>query len=281
MKRPSLQISIQASFALAIIFNSFGLKLLAQDAPTSDSQKPTLYIVGDSTVRNGANNQRGWGERIGRFFDTTKINVENRAIAGRSSRTFINEGRWDKILEAARPGDFVLIQMGHNDGGAVDDGRRARGSLPGLGEETKEIDNSQTGQHEVVHTYGWYLRKYIADARAKGMTVYLCSQIPHCPQKPVEAATADKDLVEKVKHVAWAEEIAKDQNVPFVDLNRTILKHYVGMEPADIKSKYFTPVDNTHTSTDGAELNAACVVECLRSLKDCKLADYLLPEDSK
>src|SRR5262249_38052832 len=148
--------------------------------------KPTLYIVGDSTVKNGANNQRGWGERIAKLFDTGKINVENRAIAGRSSRTFINEGRWDKILEVAKPGDFVIIQMGHNDGGLVDDGQRARGSLPGIGEETKEIDNSQTHQHEVVHTYGWYLRKYIADARAKGMTPILCSQIPHCPQKPVE-----------------------------------------------------------------------------------------------
>jgi rhamnogalacturonan acetylesterase len=235
---------------------------------TQGGGKPTLYIVGDSTVKNGTNNQHGWGERIAKFFDTSKINVENRAIAGRSSRTFINEGRWDKILAAAKPGDFVIIQMGHNDGGPVDD-KKSRGSLPGIGEETKEIDNAQTGAHEVVHTYGWYLRKYIADARDKGMTPILCTQIPHCPQKPVE-----EGAVESAKTVDWAEQVAKNENVLFADLNRTILKHYVGIDPAEIKTKYFTTLDNTHTNTDGADLNAACVVECLRGLKDNPLGKF-------
>ena len=64
----------------------------------------------------------------------------------------------------------MLIQFGHNDAGAINDTSRARGSLPGLGEETQEIDNLLTGKHEVVHTFGWYLRKMIADTRAKGAT---------------------------------------------------------------------------------------------------------------
>ncbi|HZZ30206.1 MAG TPA: rhamnogalacturonan acetylesterase [Pirellulales bacterium] len=276
--------------AVGALLYTAGLPCFAADEPganppvaanktekAADTQAglPTLFIVGDSTVKNGTNNQHGWGERSAKFFDTTKINVQNRAIAGRSSRTFINEGRWDKILETAKPGDFVIIQMGHNDGGAVDDGRRARGSLPGIGEETQEIDNSQTHQHEVVHTYGGYLRKYISDARAKGMTPILCSQVPHCPQKPVE-----EGAVENVKTVAWAEQVAKNEGVLFADLNRTILKHYVGLEPVDIKSKYFTTLDNTHTNTDGADLNAACVVECLRSLKDNPLGKYLVDPSS-
>src|SRR3712207_2998098 len=78
--------------------------------------KPTLFLVGDSTVKNGTKGQRGWGEEIGKYFDTTKINIVNRAIGGRSSRTFQTEGRWDKVLEELKPGDFVLIQFGHNDG---------------------------------------------------------------------------------------------------------------------------------------------------------------------
>ncbi len=235
--------------------------------------RPTLFIVGDSTVKNGTKGQQGWGEPIAALFDATRIKVENRAIGGRSSRTFQTEGRWDKLLAAARPGDFVLIQMGHNDGGPLDDRSRARGTLRGTGEETREIDNPITGKKEVVHTYGWYLRKYVADARAKGLTPVLLSPVPHCPRQPVE-----KGAVEKNNYVTWSEEVAKAEKVPFVNLNRLVLARYAGMDPADIKAKYFTPADNTHTSPAGAELNAACVVEGIRELKDCTLKDYLLLE---
>ncbi|HZT82620.1 MAG TPA: rhamnogalacturonan acetylesterase [Gemmataceae bacterium] len=236
--------------------------------------RPTLFIVGDSTVKNGTKGQQGWGEPIAALFDATRIKVENRAIGGRSSRTFQTEGRWDKLLAAARPGDFVLIQMGHNDGGPLDDRSRARGTLRGTGEETREIDNPITGKKEVVHTYGWYLRKYVADARAKGLTPVLLSPVPHCPRQPVE-----KGAVEKNNYVTWSEEVAKAEKVPFVNLNRLVLARYAGMDPADIKAKYFTPADNTHTSPAGAELNAAAVAEGLRGLKDCKLKDYLLPAE--
>ena len=237
----------------------------------SDPSLPTLFIVGDSTVKNGTRGQLGWGDPIARFFDRSRINVENHAIGGRSSRTFINEGRWDRILTAAKAGDFVLVQMGHNDGGPLDDPARARGSLRGTGEETREIDNPLTGKHEVVHTYGWYLRKYVADARGKGMTPILCSPIPHCPQRPVELGS-----VEASNYVKWSAEVAKDQNVLFVDLNRITMHHYAALEPAQIKERYFTSADNTHTNGAGAEVNAASVVLGLRALKDCPLAGYLL-----
>src|SRR5262249_38791351 len=112
--------------------------------PPPGDKRPTLFIVGDSTVKNGTKGQMGWGEAIAKHFDKDKIKVANHAIGGRSSRTFQTEGRWDKILAAARPGDLVLIQMGHNDGGPLDDAKRARGSLRGTGEETREIDNPIT-----------------------------------------------------------------------------------------------------------------------------------------
>jgi HEAT repeat protein/lysophospholipase L1-like esterase len=233
---------------------------------------PTLYIVGDSTVKNGTKGQMGWGDPLIGLFDKARIKVENHAIGGRSSRTFQTEGRWDKILASARAGDFVLVQMGHNDGGPLDDAKRARGTLPGIGEETREIDNLITKKKEVVHTYGWYLRKYVTDARAKGMTPILCSPIPHCPAKPVEAGA-----VEKSRYVEWSAEVARQEKAHFIDLNRIILSKYVGVAPADLKAKYFTPADSTHTSPAGAELNAVCVAEGLRGLKDCPLSGYLLP----
>src|SRR5438093_5429266 len=146
-----------AAFALAAV-------LVTAPDNVASATLPTLFIVGDSTVKTGNKGQQGWGDPIKALFDKTQIKVENHAIGGRSSRTFQTEGRWDKILASAKPGDFVLVQMGHNDGGPLDDAKRARGSLPGTGEETREIDNPITKKKEVVHTYGWYLRKYIADA---------------------------------------------------------------------------------------------------------------------
>jgi lysophospholipase L1-like esterase len=236
----------------------------------ADKERPTLFIVGDSTVKTGTKGQQGWGDPIVSLFDPEKIKVDNRAIGGRSSRTFQTEGRWDKILAAAKAGDFVLIQMGHNDGGPLDDASRARGTLRGVGDETKEIDNPLTKRKEVVHTYGWYLRKYIADARAKGMTPILVSPIPHCPRKPLE-----KGAVEKNNYVAWSEETATAEKVSFINLNRLVMAHYAEMKPEEIKSKYFTAADDTHTSPAGAERNATCVVEGVRGLKDCALKDYL------
>lgn len=251
------------------------LVALAAAVPAADepaARLPTLFIVGDSTVKNNTRGQQGWGDPLAAHFDKSRIKVENHAIGGRSSRTFQTEGRWDKILAAARPGDFVLIQMGHNDAGPLDDARRARGSLPGTGDETRAIDNPLTKKKEVVHTYGWYLRKYVHDARDRGMTPMLLSPVPHCPRRPVE-----KGAVEKSPYVAWSEEVAKAEQVPFVNLNRLVMGKYAGMAPEDVKAKYFTPPDNTHTSPAGAELNAAAVAEGIRGLADCKLKDYLLP----
>ena len=108
-------------------------------------QKPVLYIIGDSTVRNGdgtgKNGQWGWGNFIADYFETTKISVQNLAIGGRSSRTFITEGRWDKILAVLKKGDYVLIQFGHNDSGPLDDTARARGTINGIGNESRETYN--------------------------------------------------------------------------------------------------------------------------------------------
>ena len=166
-----------------------------------DPNLPTLFIVGDSTAAENGDGAVGWGMPFPSFFDLTKINVANRARGGRSSRTFQTEGWWNGILSVAKPGDFVLIQFGHNDGGPLDDTNRARGSIPGLGEESKEIYNPIMKKQEVVHTYGWYLRKYIADARAKGMTPIICSPVPRMPTQPRKPGDVDR-------YVVWSREIA-------------------------------------------------------------------------
>src|SRR5262249_51344517 len=155
------------------------------------------------------------------LFDKDKIKVENHAIGGRSSRTFQTEGRWEKVLAKAKPNDFVLIQLGHNDGGPLDDDKRARGSLRGVGDDSKEIFNPIVKKKEVVRTYGWYLRKYVKDARDKGLTPILLSPVPRCPRQPVE-----KGAVEKNSYVAWSEQVATEEKALFVHLNKIVLARY-------------------------------------------------------
>ena len=234
---------------------------------------PILYIVGDSTVHNPSKTERGWGDVISKYFDASKIHVENHALGGRSSRTFITQGWWDKVLKTAKPGDYVLIQMGHNDGGPLDDTNRARGTIRSLSEDTIDIYNPITKQPETVHTYGWYMRKYISDSRKQGLKPILCTPVPHCPKAVV--STGD---VESSDYVRMSTEVAKSEQVPFVNINQITMSHYAGMAVSEIKEKYFTPADNTHSSYEGAELNARSVVEGIRQIKELKLVEYLLPE---
>ena len=128
-----------------------------RDAPqeiVAANHLPTLWIAGDSTLRSNAP-MRGWGQDLGAFFDPKKINVVNRAIGGRSSRTFFSEGRWQEILDRLKPGDFVIIQFGHNDVGPLDARGKFRGSIKGIGDETEKVTKPD-GTTEEVHSYGWY-----------------------------------------------------------------------------------------------------------------------------
>src|SRR5713101_664970 len=232
-----------------------------------NSNLPTLFVVGDSTANNNANGAQGWGDPFISYFDAKKINVLNRARGGRSSRTFITEGLWDKVLSEMKRGDFVLIQFGHNDAGATNDASRARGSLPGTGEETQEIDNVLTKKHEVVHTYGWYMRKMIADTKAKGAMPIVMSLTVRNIWKDgrVERGSGKFGL--------WAAEIAKSQNVTFIDLTTLIANKYEELGEEKVKELFAT--DHTHTSAAGAELNASLVVEGLKILRSKPLNRYL------
>jgi lysophospholipase L1-like esterase len=249
----------------------------ATDPPyekTSNPSLPTLWVIGDSTVRNGngkgANGQWGWGDPLKKLFDPAKINVVNRAIGGRSSRTFITEGRWDTVLNEAKPGDFVIMQFGHNDPAPLDDDKRARGTIRGIGEETKDIYNPIRKVNETVHTFGWYMRKYVRDAKAKGITPIVCSYIPRCPApgKPIVPTTGP------TSYQLWAKEVAEQEHAVYVDLFDLIWADYVKMTPEDIKAKYFTAADNTHTSVAGAEMNARKVTDGIR-MACPDLAKYL------
>lgn len=252
------------------------LLALAAIAPAQQDtgrRLPTLFIVGDSTVHNTTKGQRGWGDVIARWFDPAKILVENRARGGRSSRTYRTEGLWDQVAAELRPGDFVLMQFGHNDGGSLTQGR-ARASLHGSGEETQEVVSAATGKPELVHTYGWYMRHYAEEAKAKGATAIILSPIPRNIWK--EGANGPTVARASADYGKWAAEAAKAAGAYFVNLNELVARRYEAAGRQKVAETYFGPTDHTHTTPAGAELNAACVVEGIRGLKDCPLADYLL-----
>jgi rhamnogalacturonan acetylesterase len=234
--------------------------------------KPTLFLIGDSTVKNGKGKGDGslwgWGSFIGNLFDTGKINVENAALGGTSSRTFQTNGLWDAVLAKVKKGDFVMMQFGHNDGSALDDTARARGTIKGIGIESKEIYNPIKKKQEVVYTYGWYLRKFISDIKAKGATPIVCSPIPRNPVKD------DAVVLANDSYAGWAEEVAKAEKVDFIPLNKIIKDKYAALSATEVKT-FFTEKDHTHTNEAGAKLNAAAVVEGLKNLKNNKLNNYL------
>jgi lysophospholipase L1-like esterase len=233
---------------------------------------PTLFLIGDSTVRNGEGDGRnqgewGWGDFLATKFDTNRINIVNQAIGGLSSRTYLTQGHWERVLAMMKKGDFVMMQFGHNDGGAVNDTSRARASLRGSGDETQEIDNLLTHRHEVVHTYGWYLRKFISDARAAGVTPLVCSLIPR------QTWRDGKIVRNKNDYAGWAGQTAQAAGAPFVDINEIIAARYDELGPAKTATLF---VEGPHTNAEGAELNAQCVMAGLKALPDDPLAPYLL-----
>jgi rhamnogalacturonan acetylesterase len=245
-----------------------GLAVVMAITAFSAQHKPSLHTIGDSTVRNSNKETWGWGTPVAALFDTLIIHVENNAMAGRSTRTFLSEGRWDKVLQTLKPGDFVTMQFGHNEGSVPDTTKNGRrGVLKGTGEETKVL-KWPDGHVETVHTYGWYLRKFVSESKAKGATPLIVSMIPRNEFRDGKVLRADQDFGK------WAAEVAAQEGVYFIDLNRIVADKYDQLGPEKVKA--FFPGDHTHTNLAGATLNAISVTEGIRALKECPLNKYLL-----
>jgi lysophospholipase L1-like esterase len=255
------------------------------DRPVEDAAKfklqtkanpalPTLYLIGDSTMKVGTAGQRGWGEELAPFFDPKKINVVNQAIGGRSSRTYQTEGRWDAALAMIEKGDFVIIQFGHNDASPVNEdppvtaGTRARGTIKGVGEETQEVDNILTKKHEVVHTFGWYMRKYVTDVKARGATPIVFSLTPRNNWRDGKIVRASGD-----NYGGWAQQVAEATGAIFVDDNEIIAEGLDKLGPD--KTLPLFADKKLHFSPEGAAFAAKMAVSGLKSIAGKPLDEYL------
>jgi lysophospholipase L1-like esterase len=246
--------------------------------PPAKPGLPTLFLCGDSTMDTRPNAKEplvnnfrariGWGGSVIPYFDLGKINIENHAKGGISTRTFMNGGYWRSIFTRLKPGDFVIIEFGHNDSSDLD-GATGRGTLKSNGEETKQVVN-KAGQNEVVHTYGWYMRRYISDTKSKGATPIILSPVPRNYWK-------DKTTFNNVmnEYTQLAKQVADAAKVQYIGMNEALAAQYAPLGQDVVTHDFFTSLDKTHTNPAGAKNAAKVFVTELRKT-DCALKQYLL-----
>ena len=235
----------------------------------ADTQHPALLLVGDSIMHTGTGTAEtgpwGWGTEIIPMFDPAKIHVYNEGLGGRSSRGYIQEGAWAKIMDRLQPGDWVIVQFGHNDA-ANSQNYPDRTTLKGNGDETQEIDSPVTHEKETIHSYGWYMRQYVRDARSKGASVIICSP-------PPRNTWVDGKIVRGLDgYAGWAAEAATQSGALFIDLNTISADKYDALGQEATRPLFN---DNQHSRKAGAHLNAESVVTGIKQLKNCPLAKDL------
>ncbi len=246
------------------------------------NQKPRVFLCGDSTGKNKdkeADGMWGWGSQGYTIFDEKKCTFINAARAGRSLRTYHHDGLWHEVYSDLRPGDYVLIQFGHNDISPIDK-LKERGEIACAKDTSHVYRMESSGKYRVIYSFGWYLRKMIDDCKEKGAIPIILSFTPrnewddgdgqvHGTFYPI-MQKKNKCYIERRNDdyiPQWCSEIAKEQNVGFVDIHNITadwLDKYCGMKPRAMS--YFNH-DHTHTSLKGARLNANSLVKGLKKIK--------------
>jgi lysophospholipase L1-like esterase len=200
---------------------------------------PTLYLAGDSTVTDQAVAPSGsWGQFLTRYFGAG-IAVANHAESGETLKSFVSELRLDKLLENLKPGDWVMIQFGHND---------------------QKTQWPQT-YADAATTYRYWLRTYIAEIRRRGATPLLVTS----PER--RNFDAQGRIVPSLgEYPSAVRTVAREESVALIDLNPMSVRFYEALGP-DIAPRAFADAgrDKTHHNEYGARMLARLVVEGLRA----------------
>ncbi|MBQ0075494.1 MAG: rhamnogalacturonan acetylesterase [Prevotella sp.] len=249
--------------------------------------KPRIFFCGDSTGKNEdkkPDGMWGWGSQAYTVFDESKCTFINCAKAGRSTRTYLLEDRWEEVYRSLRPGDYVLLQFGHNDIGGIDKDKE-RGVIACAKDSSHVYHLNSNGKYLVVYSFGWYIHKMIQDAKEKGAIPVVLSFTPrnewHTGKGktvgtfyPVEEKEG-KQYIERRSDryiVEWDKEVADENGVEFVDVHN-ISADFLDKQcsnaktPKEAKEKanaWFNH-DHTHTSLLGARNNAASLAKGLRA----------------
>lgn len=237
-----------------LLFLLFPMALLLASSPVPKA--PTIYLIGDSTMADKPgtpeeNPERGWGQLLPERVKEG-VAVRNHAVNGRSSKSFISEGRWDAVVNALQKGDYVFIQFGHND----------------------QKDQDSTRYTNPWSSYRHNLEKFVAETRAKGAFPVLLSSI-------VRRNFNDKGVLIDT-HGAYpfvARQVALENRVPFIDMQLMTEAYIAALGPEPSREIYLwtTPgqyarfpdgaKDNTHLSLKGARTFAGLVAAEIKRLR--------------
>jgi lysophospholipase L1-like esterase len=220
----------------------------------SFAQKTTLYTIGDSTmadkIKPDENPEKGWCQVLPSFFDLNKITIDNRAVNGRSTKSFINEKRWEAVYKSLKKGDYVFIQFGHNDEKVAD--------------STRYTNPHTTYRHNLI--------RFVTETREKGAIPVLFSSIArrNFNEHGVLVGThGDYPLETRL--------VAQEYQVPFIDLEyfSEQLEQAYGPEKSKELHLHFKAgehpyypegkADDTHLSMKGATEIAKIVITELNS----------------
>ncbi|KAK4157369.1 SGNH hydrolase-type esterase domain-containing protein [Chaetomidium leptoderma] len=213
---------------------------------------PTVYLAGDSTMAKTSGALMGWGEYLARYIN---IPVVNKAISGRSARSYTNEGRFTEIERVLQRDDIVVIEFGHNDGGSPNSASdNGRSDCPGTGNEV--CKSGKTG--ETVYTFNRYVETAARSFVAKGARVIVSSQTPN---NLFEGGAFIPGAPRFVGYAAQAARNVGNGGASFVDHFQAVANMFLKLGSA--KTNALFPNDHTHTSPAGADLVAQAFVQAI------------------
>ncbi|URZ00411.1 rhamnogalacturonan acetylesterase [Clostridium felsineum] len=251
-----------SSIVIVTTIGAFSQSTVSAKNVSNTNKKPiTVYIAGDSTVSNYTSDvapRAGWGQVVGQYF-SKYVTVDNCAISGRSSKSFIDEGHLNEILSKIKPNDYLLIQFGHND----------------------EKIQDPTRYTDPDTTYKSYLKQYIDGARSHHATPVLIT--------PVSRRSFDangKITPSHGKYPSAMIDLAKEENVTVIDLTSVSAAYFENLGPLkteniflhlkpDENPNYPNGVsDDTHFQERGAKKVAKLVLKELKK-SNCPLKYYI------
>lgn len=228
---------------------------------TNEERKIHIFVAGDSTAQEGSDQKngliRGWAQMLPLYLSDDVV-IKNYAMGGRSTKTFISEGRWDRLLSGVKAGDFVFIQFGHNDA------------------------SSRPDRHTSYEEYEENLLKMINDTKAKGATPVLLTSV--VMRTFYKGSLIDNRLK---GYPVITRQVAKKHNVPLIDVNLktrdfvTMLgdeaskPYYRWLEPGIDPFKPDGIQDDTHMMEKGAKKVASFVAEGMKELNIKGLSNYI------
>ncbi|KAG6901810.1 hypothetical protein C0995_007609 [Termitomyces sp. Mi166 len=229
----------------------------------------SVYLAGDSTMAKGGGGGGtdgaviypfpeipaevfcpGWGQYLEQYLT---VPVINRAIAGRSARSYTDEGRFTSLINEVQSGDYVIIEFGHNDGssGAIDNGRE---DAYGDSYDTIATVTEADGTTKVIHTFTYYLQNAVTALQAKGAIPIVSSQTPDNIWSGDVIATGPR-------FVGYAQLVGQRTGTVYVDHYDYVAQAYNAYGQTMVMTWY--PLDHTHTSPTGANIVAEAFVRGL------------------